>query len=91
MPGLILGGRHPRARWTTSVDARGVASGGDQPGRDAAGGGIVAAVKQFLGIVAGLSLAFAGLGATVAFGVFAFIGMPMLVLGLGIFSAALDS
>ena len=55
------------------------------------GGGIVAAVKQFLGIVTGLSLAFAGLGATVAFGVFAFIGMPMLVLGLGIFSAALDS
>ena len=51
----------------------------------------MAAVKQFLGIVAGLSLAFAGLGATVAFGVFAFIGMPMLVLGLGIFSAALDS
>ena len=48
-------------------------------------------VKQFLGIAGGLSLAFAGLGATVAFGVFAFIGMPMLVLGLGIFSAALDS
>ena len=51
----------------------------------------MAAVKQFLGIVTGLCLAFAGLGATVAFGVFAFIGMPMLVLGLGIFSAALDS
>jgi hypothetical protein len=32
-----------------------------------------------------------GLGATVAFGVFAVIGVPMLILGLGIFSAALDS
>ena len=53
--------------------------------------GSVATVKQFLGIVTGLGLAFAGLGATVAFGVFAFIGMPILVLGLGIFSAALDS
>jgi hypothetical protein len=71
---------------------RGVASGRDPLGRDAAdGGGIVAVVKQFLGVVAGLSLAFAGLGATVAFGVFAFIGMPMLILGLGIFSAAFDS
>ena len=48
-------------------------------------------VKQFLGIVTGLALAFAGLGATVAFGVFAFVGMPMLVIGLGIFSASLDS
>ena len=52
---------------------------------------MVASVKQFLGIVTGLGLAFAGLGATVAFGVFAFIGMPMLVIGLGIFSASLDS
>ena len=64
---------------------------GSNPAVTPIGGGIVAAVKQFLGIVAGLCLAFAGLGATVAFGVFAFIGMPMLILGLGIFSAALDS
>jgi hypothetical protein len=51
----------------------------------------VAVIKQSLGMILGLGLAFGGLGATVAFGVFAFIGMPMLVLGLGIFSAALDS
>jgi hypothetical protein len=81
----------PACRCATSVDTRGVARGGINPAAAPVGGGIVAVVKQFLGVVAGLSLAFAGLGATVAFGVFAVIGMPMLILGLGIFSAALDS
>ena len=41
-------------------------------------------------IVAGLSLTFAGLGLTVAFGVFAVIGMPVLIVGLGLLSAALE-
>ena len=67
-------------------------SGRDPLGRGAGeSGGLVAVLKQCLGMALGLGLAFAGLGATVAFGVFAFIGMPMLILGLGIFSAAMDS
>ncbi len=39
----------------------------------------------------GLCLFFAGFGATVAFGVFAFIGVPIAILGLGVFSAGFDS
>jgi hypothetical protein len=73
---------------------RGVCESPGSTWRGAAVGGgwvPVAAIKQSLAMVLGLGLAFAGLGATVAFGVFAFIGMPMLVLGLGIFSAAIDS
>ena len=55
------------------------------------GGGFVATTTRFAYIVAGLSLTFAGLGATVAFGVFAFIGVPMLVLGLGLLSVGIDA
>jgi hypothetical protein len=47
-------------------------------------------LKQLLAISVGWSLTFAGLGATVAFGVLAFIGMPLLVVGLGVLSAAID-
>ncbi len=39
----------------------------------------------------GMSVTLAGLGATVSFGVFVFIGMPMLALGLGLLSAAIDA
>jgi hypothetical protein len=47
-------------------------------------------LEQTIYIALGLSLTFAGLGLTVAFGVFAVIGMPILVVGLGLLSAALD-
>ena len=49
------------------------------------------AVFRFLGIVLGLSVTFAGLGATVAFSYYVYLGIPMLALGLGILSAAIES
>ncbi len=39
----------------------------------------------------GLCIFFAGFGATVAFGVFAFVGIPIAIVGLGIFSSGFDS
>jgi len=36
----------------------------------------------------GLAVTFAGLGAVGAFGVFVFVGMPLLAIGLGLVSAA---
>ena len=53
-------------------------------------GGHVRGLEQTIYIVVGLGLTFAGLGLTVAFGVLAIIGMPILVVGLGVLSAALD-
>jgi hypothetical protein len=50
----------------------------------------MAFVKQMLAVMLGLAVFFAGLGATVAFGYFAMVGVPMLVVGLGILSAAID-
>ncbi len=42
-------------------------------------------------MMSGLLIFYAGLGATVAFGLFAFIGVPLIAVGLGLFSAAIDS
>jgi hypothetical protein len=50
----------------------------------------MAFVKQVLAIMVGVAVFFAGLGATVSFGYFALLGVPLLVLGLGILSAAID-
>ena len=47
-------------------------------------------LKTFLNICLGLSLTFSGLGLILAFGIFAFIGMPLLAIGLGLLSAAID-
>lgn len=47
-------------------------------------------VERSLYIVGGLSLTFTGLGATLAFGVFAFIGIPLLCVGLGVLSAGVS-
>ena len=47
-------------------------------------------LKTFLGLCLGLSVTFAGLGLILAFGIFAFIGMPLLAIGLGLLSAAID-
>jgi hypothetical protein len=51
----------------------------------------MASIAKLAGIMLGLVVTFAGLGATVAFGYFAFLGVPLLVVGLGILSAAIDS
>lgn len=47
-------------------------------------------IRTFLRICAGLGVTFAGLGAVLAFGLFAFIGMPLLAIGLGLLSSAID-
>jgi hypothetical protein len=47
-------------------------------------------LRTMCGIAIGVGVFFAGMGATLAFGVLAFIGMPMLVVGLGLLSAAID-
>ena len=39
-------------------------------------------------LLVGLPLAAGGLGLTVAFGVFAFLGVPLMIIGLGCISAA---
>jgi hypothetical protein len=41
-------------------------------------------------LLLGVAVAFAGFGLVVAFGVLAFIGMPLLIVGLGFTSAATD-
>jgi hypothetical protein len=41
-------------------------------------------------LLAGVSVAFAGFGLVVAFGVLAFIGMPLLFIGLGLISASIN-
>jgi hypothetical protein len=47
-------------------------------------------VATFLKICVGVSVTFAGLGAVLAFGMFAFVGMPLLAVGLGLLSSAID-
>ncbi len=42
-------------------------------------------------MMSGLMIFYAGLGATLAFGLFAFVGMPLIAIGLGLFSAAIDA
>ena len=85
-------GCRPRRRHRTSVVSSGVTAGTRTAGRRRPQRGWdMRMLKQLLGISVGLSLTFAGLGATVAFGVFAWIGMPLLALGLGVLSAAIDS
>jgi hypothetical protein len=39
----------------------------------------------------GLAITYAGLGAVLSFGLFAWIGMPILAVGLGVLSAAIDA
>ena len=47
-------------------------------------------LRTLCGIAIGVGVFFAGMGATLAFGMLAFIGMPLLVVGLGLLSAAID-
>lgn len=48
------------------------------------------ALKEIIHIMAGLAITFGGLGLCLAFGIFAFIGVPLLALGLGVLSTAVD-
>jgi hypothetical protein len=47
-------------------------------------------LKTMLGLLVGISVFVTGMGLTMAFGLLAFIGMPLLVVGLGLLSAAID-
>lgn len=48
-------------------------------------------LKTMAAIAIGISIAFTGLGVTLAFGMFAWLGIPILVVGLGLLSAAVES
>jgi hypothetical protein len=47
--------------------------------------------RGILLLLLGISLTIAGMGLTVSFGVMAFAGMPLLVLGLGVLSAGTEA
>lgn len=47
-------------------------------------------LTRFVLLVIGLPLAVTGVGLTAAFGIFAFVGMPLLAIGLSCVSAAVD-
>jgi hypothetical protein len=56
--------------------------------------GVVAVIKTLKTLAAlaiGISIAFTGLGVTLAFGMFAWLGVPILIVGLGLLSAAVES
>jgi hypothetical protein len=48
------------------------------------------ALVRVLLIIPGAALAVTGMGLTLAFGVFAFIGIPLLAVGLGLVTAAIE-
>lgn len=47
-------------------------------------------VRSALLLIPGIALAVTGMGLTLAFGLFAFIGIPLLAVGLGLVTAAID-
>ena len=51
---------------------------------------MIAALKQILAIIVAISVTFAALGLILAFGLFAWLGIPLLAVGLGLLSAAVD-
>ena len=51
---------------------------------------MIKTLKNLLGLLIGISVFATGMGLTMAFGLLAFIGMPLLVVGLGLLSAAID-
>ena len=50
----------------------------------------MAMLRTMAAIAIGFSVLVTGLGITLAFGMFAFLGMPILIVGLGLLSAAID-
>jgi len=59
--------------------------------RGGAVGQIGHALRGLILLIPGISLAVTGMGLTLAFGVFAFIGIPLLILGLSLITAAIDA
>ena len=51
---------------------------------------VVKHLKTMFALLIGISVFATGMGLTMAFGLLAFIGMPLLVVGLGLLSAAID-
>jgi hypothetical protein len=52
---------------------------------------VIKTLKTLAALTIGISIAFTGLGVTLAFGMFAWLGMPILIVGLGLLSAAVES
>jgi hypothetical protein len=52
---------------------------------------VIKTLKTLAAITTGISIVFTGLGVTLAFGMFAWLGVPVLVVGLGLLSAAIES
>jgi hypothetical protein len=51
---------------------------------------VVRTLKTLAALTIGISVVFTGLGVTLAFGMFAWLGMPILIVGLGVLSAAVE-
>jgi hypothetical protein len=51
---------------------------------------VVKTLKMLAALTIGISVAFLGLSVTLAFGMFAWLGVPVLVVGLGLLSAAVE-
>jgi hypothetical protein len=51
---------------------------------------MIGVLRQILAIIIGISVTFAALGLILAFGLFAWLGVPLLAIGLGLLSAAID-
>lgn len=47
-------------------------------------------IREFVHILVGLAITLGALGLCLSFGIFAFIGMPMLAVGLGVLGCAID-
>jgi hypothetical protein len=48
-------------------------------------------LRTLAALTIGVSVAFLGLSVTLAFGMFAWLGIPVLVVGLGMLSAAIEA
>jgi hypothetical protein len=52
---------------------------------------VIRTLKTLAALTIGISIAFTGLAVSLAFGMFAWLGMPVLIVGLGLLSAAVES
>jgi hypothetical protein len=52
---------------------------------------VIKTLKTLAALTIGISIAFTGLGVTLAFRMFAWLGMPILIVSLGLLNAAVES
>ena len=52
---------------------------------------MIKTLKTLAALTIGISIAFTGLGVTLAFRMFAWLGMPILIVSLGLLNAAVES